>query len=96
MLCQWPGAMHPLWFLEEGRINGEDGDQDPIHEKEVWGRGRTECFVQIIRGDMLLGGLRQLVVVWGIVACSVALGSRYRDGSIVIYRRHEMGVFGEG
>ena len=42
---------------------------------------------------MLLGGLRQLVVVWGIVACSVALGSRYEDGSVVIYRRHENASF---
>ena len=35
VLCQWQGAMHPLWFLEESRISGEDGDQDLIHEKEI-------------------------------------------------------------
>ena len=31
---------------------------------------------------MLLSGLRQLVVVRGIVACSIALESRYGDGSV--------------
>ena len=39
----------------------------------------------------MLSGLSQLVVVWGIVACGVALGSRYGDGSVVIDRHHENG-----
>ena len=47
----------------------------------------------ISRGDALLGGIRQLFVVWGIVACSVALGSRYGDGSIVAHRRQENASF---
>ena len=47
----------------------------------------------IFRGDALLGGIRQLVVVGGAVACSVALGSRYEDGSIVTHRRQENASF---
>ena len=37
---------------------------------------RRESEVGAGRNALLLSGLRQLVVVWGIVACSVALGSR--------------------
>ena len=40
----------------------------------------------------MLGGLCQQVVIWGIVACSIALGSRYGDGSVV-GRYHENGSF---
>ena len=39
------------------------------------GAGWNALYV-IFGGDVLLGGACQLVVVWGIVACSIALGSR--------------------
>ena len=81
-------------FLEESRVGGEEGDRDPIYEKGVLGHGRTECFVQIIfGGDVLLGGIRQLVLVCGIVVNSIALESHYGGGFIVIYRRYENASF---
>ena len=42
---------------------------------------------------MLLGDFSQLVVIWGIVACRVSLGSRYRDSSVVIDECGENGSF---
>ena len=90
------GQVHSIHygFLGENWIGGEDGDRDPIYEKGVWDQDRTECFVQIIfSGDVLLGRLRQLVVVCGMIAYSVTLGGRYGDGSVVIYRRLENASF---
>ena len=53
-----------------------------------------EGFVGVVfGGDVLLSGLRQLVVVWGIVACGGALGSHYGDSSVVVDTRHETGRF---
>ena len=89
------GQVHSVGYGSlEGRIGGEGRGRDPIYEKGVWGQGRTESFVQInFGGDVLLGGIRQLVLVCGIVVNSIALEGHYGGGFIAIYRRYENASF---
>ena len=46
-----------------------------IRRESEAGAGRKALYELFSGDDVLLGGLRQLVVVWRIVACSIALGS---------------------
>ena len=60
-------------FLEKSGIGGEGVDGDAVDQERVRGRGRVERFACVVLwSDLLLGGFRQPVIVWGAVSCSIA------------------------